>query len=105
MFVLDKIKLRTYYLKDDNVKLWVELIIAVTFLDAVATVDHLKAIITYSLWNCTFSKSKVFEKKHITAIPLTHPKLSISQEHFPSKNKLFYQNLPASKTLPVEHTF
>ena len=37
--------------------------------------------------------------------PLTHPKLSISQEHFPSKDKLFYQNLPASKTFPVERLF
>ena len=44
--ILDEIKWRTHYLKDDNVKLCLEVIIAVTFLDAVATVDHLKAIIT-----------------------------------------------------------
>ena len=77
--ILDEIKWRTCYLKDDNVKLWVEVIIAVTLLEAVATVDHLKAIITWSLWNsnCTFFKSKVFEKKHITAI------LDIKSPHTP----------------------
>ena len=77
--ILDEIKWRTYYLKDDNVKLWVQVIIAVTLLEAVATVDHLKAIITWSLWNsnCTFFKSKVFEKKHTTAI------LDIKSPHTP----------------------
>ena len=77
--ILDEMKLRTYYLKDDNVKLWVEVIIAVTLLEAGATVDHLKAIITWSLWNsnCTFYKSKVFEKKHTTAI------LDIKSPHTP----------------------
>lgn len=44
--ILDEIKWRTHYLKDDNVKLCLEVIIAVTLLEAVATVDHLKAIIT-----------------------------------------------------------
>ena len=38
-------KWRTYNLKDGNVKLWVDVII-VTFLDAVATIDLLKAIMT-----------------------------------------------------------
>ena len=77
--ILDEIKWRTYYLKDDNVKLWVEVIIAVTLLEAGATVDHLKAIITWSLWNsnCTFFKSKVFEKKHTTTI------LDIKSPHTP----------------------
>ena len=42
MFALDNRKLTTSYLKDDNGKLWNEEII-VTLLDAVATVDTLRA--------------------------------------------------------------
>ena len=42
MFILDNRKWRTFYHKDANGKLWVEIII-VTFLDAVATVVILKA--------------------------------------------------------------
>ena len=42
LFILDNIKRRTFHLKDDNGKLWVEVII-VTFLEEVATVDVLTA--------------------------------------------------------------
>ena len=38
LFILDNRKWRTFHLKDDNGKLWVELIV-VTFLDAVATIQ------------------------------------------------------------------
>ena len=41
-FILDNRKWTTFYIKDDNGKLWVEVIIF-TFLDAVATVDVLTA--------------------------------------------------------------
>ena len=42
LFILDNRKLRPFHFKDDNVKIWVEVII-VTFLYAVATVDVLMA--------------------------------------------------------------
>ena len=42
LFILNNRKWRTFYLKDDNGKLWVKVII-VTFLDAVTTVDVLTA--------------------------------------------------------------
>ena len=42
LFILDNRKWRPFHLKDDNVKIWVEVII-VTFLYAVATVDVLMA--------------------------------------------------------------
>ena len=42
LFILDNRKGTTFYLKDDDEKLWVEVII-VTFLDAVAIVDVLTA--------------------------------------------------------------
>ena len=42
LFILNNRKWITFYLKDDNGKLWVKVII-VTFLDAVATVDVLTA--------------------------------------------------------------
>ena len=38
MFILDNKKWRTFHLKDDNGKLWVEVIIVTSF-DAIATVD------------------------------------------------------------------
>ena len=40
-----------------------------------------------------------------TSNPLRHPALSISQEHFPSKDILFFPNLPGSKNWPVEQIF
>ena len=42
LFILDNRKLKTFYIKDDSAKLWVEVII-VTFFNAVATVDALTA--------------------------------------------------------------
>ena len=42
LFILDKRKLRSFHLKDDNVKIWVAVII-VTLQYAVATVDVLMA--------------------------------------------------------------
>jgi len=42
LFILDNRKWTTFYIKDDNGKLWVRVIIF-TFLDAVATVDILTA--------------------------------------------------------------
>ena len=38
LFILDNRKWRTFRLKDDNGKLWVEMIIVTSF-DAIATVD------------------------------------------------------------------
>ena len=38
LFILDNKKWRTFHLKDDNGKLWVEVIIVTSF-DAIATVD------------------------------------------------------------------
>ena len=40
LFILEDNEWRTFYIKDDNSKLWVEVTI-VTFLDAIATVDVL----------------------------------------------------------------
>ena len=42
LFIVDNIKWRTFYFKDDYGKLWVEVII-VSFLDAVVTTDVLTA--------------------------------------------------------------
>ena len=55
MFILANRKWRTFYLKDDNGKLWVETII-VTFLDVVATVDVLTASYNDVLKTCRNSK-------------------------------------------------
>ena len=55
VFILANRKWRTFYLKDDNGKLWVETII-VTFLDVVATVDVLTASYNDVLKTCRNSK-------------------------------------------------
>ena len=41
----------------------------------------------------------------LTPNPLRHPEMSISHQHFPSKDILIFLNLPASKILPEEQIF
>ena len=41
----------------------------------------------------------------LTPNPLRHPEMSISHQHFPSKDILIFLNLPASKILPEEKIF
>ena len=54
---------------------------------------------------CGFLTNATTQRLETSNHPLGHPELSFFQQHFPSKEILFFQNLPARKNWPEEQIF